>query len=96
MSWSVNLIGTPARLKLALQTKLDAMTDQQSKEEFSAALPGINQLLDQNFDNPGSPDVSPTSPVLRLTASGSGTVKDGKPFRRNCHLSIASDPAQVA
>lgn len=63
MSFYVDYIGTPDKIKDKLAEHAETLTGQ-SKEEFEAARPAINTILDQNVNNG----------VVRLTANGHATI----------------------
>lgn len=87
MSWSISLIGTPPKLKEALQAR-SAKETGQCKVEYDAALPHLVGL-EQNFDQEGSPQ-----PLVAIEAQGSGYCQSGgggmpeKQLRRNCTVKI--------
>lgn len=61
MSWSINLIGKPENISVALDEKSKEL-DGKSKEEFDEALPNLKALITMNKSSWGS--------SLQLIASG--------------------------
>jgi hypothetical protein len=76
MSWSANFIGTPEKVKDALQKQSIGLTGQ-SKEEFDVVLPYLFGIIDQNFNNDHAP-------VIKLIASGHGQLD----IQRSCSVNI--------
>jgi hypothetical protein len=77
MSWSINVIGKPEAVKRALARQSEQLTGQ-SKEEFDAAKPAIETLLDQNIENG----------VVQLDANGHASLADGAKTYGTCSVSL--------
>lgn len=82
MSWSINYIGSPEGISKALKDNSEKLSGP-SKEEFDAALPHIDALVNQNYG--GS-----YPHVLKVEANGSGHGD-----YRNCNISISSLGGQL-
>lgn len=75
MSWSITFIGKADHIANALKEQ-SAKLQGPSKVEYDAALPHLVGLVEQNFNNAGSP-------VLQITANG-----HGHDTYRQCTVSI--------
>lgn len=82
MSWSINFIGKPEKISEALKAHSDTITGP-SKEEYDAALPHIDAIVNQNYG-------STYSVVLKVDANGSGHGD-----YRSCNISITSLGGQL-
>lgn len=80
MSWSISLIGTPEKVKEALNKQSENLTGQ-SKVEYDSVLPALLIFADQNF-NAGN------EVVIKLTANGHGTASGDRQLERYCSLSL--------
>lgn len=83
MSWSVTFIGTPDKVSAALDEHSQKIGDQ-SKIEFDEALPHLKGLVEQNFNK----QFDSTTPVIKLSASGSGYSVNGEQKQRQCSVTI--------
>lgn len=92
MSWSVNIIGRPEAIAKELEARLAKMREHEhnkvSADELEAALPHLQAIVRQNF--------GPTEPVLSLSASGHGYVKDGETQYRTLVVDLKSSYATLA
>lgn len=77
MSWSISVIGKPEAIKRALARQSGTLSGQ-SKEEFDAAKPALETLLDQNVENG----------VVQLDANGHASFTDGKKTYATCSASL--------
>ncbi len=84
MSWSVQLIGNPENIAKALDEHSGTLSGQ-SKVEFDDAKPHLAYLVTQNFADASTNYVVP---LVKLNASGSGSVKDGIQVQRSCTVLI--------
>jgi len=66
MSWSVTFIGKPENVSKALKNHSDQLSGY-SKEEYNAALPHLDALINQNFNADEKYPV-----VVKIVASGHG------------------------
>jgi hypothetical protein len=82
MSWSVQYFGEAAKVALALATANEGLTGP-SKDEWEAAKPHLIALVAANFA-----EESRNAPVLKLSASGSGSSVGGKPVSGSCSVSL--------
>lgn len=82
MSWSVNYMGTTAKVAEALQAQSEKM-DGQSKVEYDDALPSLINLVKQNFEPEGSAE-----PIIKITASGHGYAAEGVQKQRYFTVSL--------
>jgi hypothetical protein len=74
MSWSVSLIGSPAKVKEALVAQA-AKQSGQCKAEMDAALPHILGLVDQNYvTEAGAKSGYTSGGLVKVEASGSGST----------------------
>jgi len=80
MSWSVSIIGTPAKMCEKLDEYGNSLTGQ-SKAEFDEAKPHLQSLIKQNVGGVGGN-------LLRLNASGHATFKNGEKEFGNLAVSI--------
>lgn len=87
MSWSIRCVGTPEKICAKLDEASERFADN-SKIEFDDALPGLKQMVLQNFDRrEGAKPI-----IVELEASGHGyfEMKDGQkiPLDRTCRVSF--------
>jgi len=82
MSWSVNLVGKPANIKIALAQQSSKSTGQ-SKQEFDDALPHLNGLLDQYV-------LTDEKTLVKLVASGSACFTNGKKTQGHIQVELNS------
>lgn len=82
MSWSINFIGTAAKVAEALTSQSEKL-DGQSKVEYDDALPAMVTLVKQNFEPEGSPE-----PMVKITASGHGYATNGEQKQRYFVVSL--------
>lgn len=89
MSWSVNLIGQPQNIIAALKEIGEKMTDANSKQEFEAALPHMEGILEQNFNT--------NYPVaIQFVAHGHGTKdSEGKFISRALSVKTENLPGTL-
>lgn len=83
MSWSVNIVGTPSKVVVALD-EFKAGNDV-SQKEFDDAKPHLQALVAQNF---AKPDSGYTAPIVTLKASGHGYNKDGEQVQSQLSASV--------
>ena len=79
MSWSISFIGSPENISKALKENSEKLSGK-SKEEYDAALPHIDALVNQNY-------TKQYPLVLKVDANGHG--HDGY---SNCSVSISQSP----
>lgn len=84
MSWSIAIIGHPAKIDAKL-AELSNKFDSQTKVEFDDALPHLSALVRQNW-NPADQE----QPVIKLEASGHGYAVNGDQKQRTLKASIES------
>lgn len=77
MSYSVQFVGKPEAIKRKLDEPSQILTGQ-SKEEFDAAKPAIETLLDQNVGNG----------VVQLYANGHASFENGVKTFGQCTVEI--------
>lgn len=82
MSWTVSLIGTPAKIVEKLDSISASMGEGYSKQEFDAATPGIKTLVNQNFITSGE------KVVVHLEANGYGYHNNEGQIEGSCNVSI--------
>ena len=82
MSWSVNFIGTPERINVALDDESARLTGQ-SRIEFDDALPHLKALVASNFDKNAKQPI-----LVKLVASGSGSADALGQSSRSATISI--------
>ena len=90
MSWSVNLIGKPAKIVEALEARSEQISknpDDLCRIEYDAAKPHLIGLVQQNFVKPGT---SYVESVLVLEASGHGSRASGEDVQRSCRVKLES------
>jgi hypothetical protein len=81
MSWSIQFIGKPENIAKALEDYSGKLSGQ-SKVEYDSALPHLVGLVKENFgENP---------PLLKLEASGHGSVVNGEQKQRNLTVNLLS------
>ena len=80
MSWSNSWIGKPSAIKAAIGRYSDTLTGL-SKEEFDAARPHLEGLLDQNTNKD-------KEPIVHLDANGHAYVKDGERQYSACSVTL--------
>jgi len=80
MSWSVILIGNPDNIVKALQQNSEKLNGT-SKDEFDAALPHLIGLVKENSNKT-------QQPVLKLSASGHGYLRDSEFDYKTCQVLI--------
>jgi len=90
MSWSVTMIGLPEKLAEALDAHATILTDQ-SRVEFDAVLPHLKALVLENFNRFAGSD----TPLVRLEASGHGTVSDGEQKHRTVSVKLEGFHAKL-
>lgn len=76
MSWSINFIGSPENIIRALKEKSEQLSGL-SKEEYDAALPHMEALVNQNYSKN-------ELMYLKIDANGSGFENQ----YRGCNISI--------
>ena len=81
MSWSICFIGKPEKVVEALDEQ-SAKFSGDSIVEYNAALPHFKALVAQNFGNEQT--------IVKITANGHGSAKDGLAVNRNCQVTIES------
>jgi len=81
MSWSIDLMGKPENVAIALTAESVKMSGD-SKAEYDAALPHMVGLVQQNYGN--------SSVVIHVTANGSGyvAIDDTNTGNRSCNVKI--------
>lgn len=80
MSWSNSWMGKPSAIKAAIGRFADTLSGL-SKEEFDAARPHLEGLLDQNSNKE-------KEPIVELSASGHAYVKDGERQYSSCSVTL--------
>jgi micrococcal nuclease len=80
MSWSFSAIGKPKNVAAALDAESEKQTGE-CKVKFDDAKLHLQGLLAQVFS-----ENEDNTPVVKLTASGSGYAKDGNQVQRNCSV----------
>ncbi len=81
MSWSISFFGKPEKVAEALEAYSEKLSGY-SKEEYDKALPNMVSLVRQNFGN----DMQ----MIKIMASGHGSIVNGVPSNGNCHVEITS------
>lgn len=79
MSWSIELIGKPENLVVALDKHSESLSGP-SKEEFDAVLPHAKGIIQQNY--------GPHAQLLRVKGYGSGYKPTPETEHRSCMLSV--------
>jgi hypothetical protein len=91
MSWTVNTIGTPAKVVEELDAH-SARLSGPSKDEMDAALPHIKGIIENNF---GAYHES-EAVIIRLNAYGSAQPgPDGAPGISRCSVSVEVLTARI-
>lgn len=80
MSWSNSWMGKPSAIKAAIGRYAATLTGL-SKEEFDAARPALETLLDQNSN-------IEKEPIVALEANGHAYVKDGARQYSACSVTL--------
>lgn len=86
MSWSVNFVGQPKDLVIALGAAGNSW-DGHAKIEYEAARPILISLVQQNFAT-GEGYEGIAHPMLHLEASGHGYIDHAKNERRNLFVKL--------
>lgn len=88
MSWSVSCMGLPENVAAYLD-KYSETQSGQSKVEYDEAKPSLIALVKQNFNTEGN------TPIVTLTASGSGYSREGTQISRNCAVKLEVSYAKL-
>lgn len=84
MSWTVSMIGRPAKVAEALDAHSETMTGQ-SRTEYDAALPHLKALVLENFSHSVG---GGAEPCVRLEASGYRNAIDTAQTQLACSVKL--------
>lgn len=86
MSWSVSVIGVPAKVNAKLDEYGSTLTGQ-SKQEFDEAKPHLQALIAQNVS---------AAVLVKIDASGHATFEDGLKTHGTCSVALTQFYSQLA
>jgi len=81
MSWSVSFFGKPEKVVEALEAYSERLSGV-SKDEYDDALPNMVNLVKGNFGN--------EQELVKLSASGHGSIEGGVPVRGHLNIELTS------
>lgn len=87
MSWSVNIVGPAEKVVEELLAHRESL-DGQSLKEYESALPHLCGIVAQNYAKKSAVESGYASPVVRVTASGSGVARDGEVIYSTCSVNV--------